>query len=484
MQTATTVINFINGVVWGPPMLFLLLGVGLWLTIRLKFMTVQKIPFAFGMLKEGTHAGEKSDKGDVTPFGALMTAMSATVGTGNIAGVAAAIAIGGSGALFWMWVTALLGMATKYAEAVLAVTYREIDHDGRTVGGPMYYIKNGMGPKWIWLGGLFAAFGVIASFGTGNYIQALGVADAMDSTYGIEPWMTGAVMTVLAAAVILGGVKRIARVAEGVVPTMALLYVGAGLIVIVMNASAIPAAFSEIISNAFGYDAMTGGFVFALFWMAFQKGVARGIFSNEAGQGSAPIAHAAAKTNGPVDQGLVAMLGTFIDTIVICTITGLVIITSGIVDPSCHPSNFQIIGTAPDFCETGPPLTAAAFNVALPGVGPHIVSIGLAVFAFTTILGWSYYGERCAEYLFSEKAVLPYRLIYLCMIPLGALVLYIQNGNGDNDGVINLIWLIVDSLTALMAAPNLIALGVLTPVVVVATRKFFAERKAAQAEEG
>ena len=458
-------------------MLALLLGVGLYLTIILKFMPIQKIPFAFKMLKKGTHASEKADKGDVTPFGALMTALSATVGTGNIGGVAAAIAIGGSGALFWMWVTALVGMATKYAEAVLAVTYREVDHDGRTVGGPMYYIKNGMGPKWAWLGVLFAVFGVIASFGTGNYIQATSVADAMDSTYGIEPWMTGVVMVILAAFVILGGVKRIASVAEKLVPGMAIAYISAGLIVIFMNAGRLPAAFQDIISSAFGYDAMAGGFVFALFWMSFQRGVPRGIFSNEAGQGSAPIAHAAAQTEGPVQQGIVAMLGTFIDTLVVCSITGFVILTAGIIPTECEPSNVLMVGTAPEFCETGPPLTAAAFEATLGGIGPHIVSIGLAVFAFTTILGWSYYGERCAEFLFSEKAVLPFRILYLCMIPLGALVLYIQSSSGDNDGVINLVWLVVDSLTALMAAPNLIALAVLSPVIVVATKAYFDGKK-------
>lgn len=477
MEVASNIINTINGVVWGPYMLALLLGVGLYLTIRLNFMPIRKIPFAFAMLAKGTHAGEKADKGDVTPFAALMTALSATVGTGNIAGVAAAIAIGGPGALFWMWVTALVGMATKYGEAVLAVTYREVDHDGRTVGGPMYYIKNGMGPSWAWLGGLFAIFGVIASFGTGNYIQANSVADAMESTYGVTPWVTGVIMVSLAGAVILGGVKRIAGVAEKLVPSMAVAYIGAGLIVLALNAEHLPGAFEEIFSNAFGYDAVSGGFVFALFWIAMQKGVARGIFSNEAGQGSAPIAHAAAQTNGPVDQGIIAMLGTLIDTLIVCTITGLVILSANIIPDACHPINFEQIGMAPEACETGPPLTAAAFNSALPGVGEHVVTIGLAIFAFTTILGWGYYGERCAEYLFSEKAVLPFRLVYLCMIPLGVLVLYLKGDNGDNDGVINLIWLVVDSLTALMAAPNLIALGVLSPVIILATRKYFGDRR-------
>ena len=482
MELATGIIEQLNGIVWGPPMLVLLLGVGLYLTIGLKFMPIQKIPFAFQMLGQGTKPGDKAEAGDVTPFGALMTALSATVGTGNIAGVAAAIAIGGPGALFWMWVTALVGMATKYAEAVLAVTYRETEADGRAVGGPMYYIKNGMGKSWAWLGVLFATFGMIASFGTGNYIQANGVADVLESNYGIEPYITGFVLMGLAAAVILGGVKRISGVAEKLVPFMAVSYVLAGLVVIAMNASHLPAAFQSIFQGAFGIDAMTGGFVFALFWFAIQKGVARGIFSNEAGQGSAPIAHAAAKTNGPVDQGVVAMLGTFIDTLIVCTITGLVILTANIIPAECAPAAIYLadgidLGSLPDICETSAPLTASAFNNTLPGIGAHIVSIGLAIFAFTTILGWSYYGERCTEFLFKKGAILPYRIAYLLMIPLGALVLYLRNEQGDNDAVINLIWLVVDSLTALMAAPNLIALAVLSPVVFVATRNYFSKPK-------
>ena len=478
MEVATSIINTINGWVWGPYMLALLLGVGLFLTVSLKFMPMLKIPFALSMMMKGRKAGEKADKGDVTPFGALMTALSATVGTGNIAGVAAAIAIGGPGALFWMWVTALVGMATKYAEAVLAVTYREVDADGRTVGGPMYYIKNGMGPGWAWLGVLFAVFGMIASFGTGNYIQANGVADVLESNYGIEPWITGFVLMGLAAAVILGGVKRISGVAEKLVPVMAISYVTAGIVVIAMNAGAVPGVFQTIVSSAFGYDAMAGGFVFALFWFAIQRGVARGIFSNEAGQGSAPIAHAAAQTNGPVDQGIVAMLGTFIDTLVVCTITGLVILTANIIPAECAPGAIYLaeginLGELPDICETSAPLTASAFDQSLPGIGSHIVSIGLAVFAFTTILGWSYYGERCTEFLFKEGSIIFYRLAYLIMIPLGALVLYLRNENGDNDAVISLLWLIVDSLTALMAAPNLIALLALSGVVFAATRAYF-----------
>ncbi|MEM6851221.1 MAG: alanine/glycine:cation symporter family protein, partial [Pseudomonadota bacterium] len=397
-------------------------------------------------------------------------------------GVAAAIAIGGPGALFWMWVTALVGMATKYAEAVLAVSYRERDADGRTVGGPMYYIRNGMGPKWAWLGGLFATFGVFASFGTGNYIQAVSVADVMNTNYGVAPIVTGLAMLALAAAVILGGVKRIANVASKLVPAMAGAYMLAGLIIIAMNLGEVPGAFGLIVQRAFGFDAAAGGFVGALFWLAMQKGVARGIFSNEAGQGSAPIAHAAAKTNDPVDQGLVAMLGTFIDTLVVCTVTGLVILTTNVIPPECNALAILSGDALAAACDTGAPVTAAAFGAGLPGVGGHVVAIGLALFAFTTILGWSYYGERCAEFLFGERAVTPYRLIYLAIIPLAAMALYATGSDGDNDSVVNLIWLAVDTLTGLMAVPNLIALAALSPFIITLTRGYFRAKAEGRAQ--
>lgn len=309
-QTVSELVGVVNGFVWGPPMLVLLLGTGLYLTVFLKFMPLRKIGFAFGELMKGR---KPEGEGDVTPFGALMTALSSTIGTGNIAGVAVAIAIGGPGALFWMWMTALVGMATKFAEGVLAVKFREVDADGRRVGGPMYYIKNGMGKKWIWLGGLFAFFGVMAGLGTGNAIQTAEVVRTVNDTYGVEYWMTGTVIAVLAAAVILGGIKRIATVASALVPSMAGIYILVGLIVVGMNVDAIPAALGAIFTNAFGFDAAAGGFSGALLMMAMQRGVARGIFSNEAGQGSAPIAHAAAQNDSPVDQGIIAMLGTFIE---------------------------------------------------------------------------------------------------------------------------------------------------------------------------
>ncbi len=460
-------------------MLALLLGTGLYLTIGLGFMPILRIPYAFAQLVRGgrRHAGED---GDVSPFGALMTALSSTVGTGNIAGVAVAIAIGGPGAVFWMWMTALVGMATKYAEGVLAVKFREIDHDGRHVGGPMYYIKNGMGKGWMWLGALFAIFGIFASFGTGNYIQAVSVADALNSSYNVPIWMSGLVMMVLAAAVILGGIKRIANVAGKLVPAMAAFYFFAGLAVVILNIGAVPDAFMLVIKRAFGFDAALGGFSGALLMLAMQRGGARGIFSNEAGQGSAPIAHAAAKNKDPVNQGVIAMLGTFIDTIVICSITGMAILTTGVIPVECNAATILANDVMPAICDTGPPITIAAFESALPGLGGHLVTISLTLFAFTTILGWSYYGERCAEYLFTERAVKPYRILYVLVIFAATLVLY---AGEDVDAVINTVWLATDTLTGMMAAPNLVALLVLSPLVFKLTKEYF-QREKAEKERG
>ncbi|MEM8935059.1 MAG: sodium:alanine symporter family protein [Pseudomonadota bacterium] len=473
----------INALVWGsqsipyPPVLLLLLGVGLYLTVRLGFMPILKIPYAFGQLSKGR---KSDDEGDVSPFGALMTALSSTIGTGNIAGVAVAIAIGGPGAVFWMWMTALVGMASKFAEGVLAVKFREVDADGRHVGGPMYYIKNGIGPQWAWLGAIFAGFGVLASWGTGASIQANSIADAVNQSYGIAPWLTGAVLAAGAAAVILGGIKRIAAVASRLVPFMAASYLLAGLIVVGLNADAVPAAFGAIITNAFGYDAAAGGFVGGLLLLAMQRGVARGVFSNEAGQGSAPIAHAAAKNNDPVNQGIIAMLGTFIDTIIVCSITAFVILTAGIIGSECAPFVRESLVSLPAGCETGAPLTVAAFEQSLPGLGSHIVAIGLTVFGFTTILGWSYYGERCAEYLFSEKIIVPFRVSWIVMTFLGAVALMAEEGGAVTD-IVSFLWLIADTLTGLMAAPNLIALLVLSPLVAKLTKEYFAKEKRAAA---
>jgi len=462
-------ISQVNGIVWGPPMLALLLLTGLFLTIGLKLMPLGKIPYAFG---EMFRKRDGADEGDVSPFGALMTALASTIGTGNIAGVAVAIAVGGPGALFWMWMTALVGMATKFSEAVLAVKYREVDHRGKRVGGPMYYIKNGLGKKWVWLGFLFAAFGMLASWGTGASIQSNSVADVLQNSFAVPPLVTGLVLAAGAGLVILGGINWIANVATKLVPAMALTYIFFGVVVIIMNAPAIPAAFGLIFQGAFGYDAAIGGFSGGALMLAMQFGVARGIFSNEAGQGSAPIAHAAAQNNDPVNQGIVAMLGTLIDTIIVCSITGLVIITTGA---------YSIIDPQTGFAFTGAPLTAEAFSHGLPGDwGQYVVSIGLAIFAFTTILGWSYYGERCAEYLFGEWVIFPFKIIWVVVVFAGCWVLTLEGSGaeaGGVQGIVNLFWLVADTLTGMMAAPNLIALLLLSPIVFKMSKEYFDKRK-------
>nr|WP_024951640.1 sodium:alanine symporter family protein [Cobetia crustatorum] len=444
MEMISSVFTAINGVVWGPLMLILLLGVGFYLQAGLKGMPIRKLGTGFKLLWGGRGPGKAGD-GEISPFNALMTSLSATIGTGNIAGVATAIALGGPGAIFWMWMTALVGMATKYAEAVCAVRYREVDETGAHVGGPMYYIRNGLGAKWGWLGGAFAFFGCFAAFGIGNTVQSNSVADALETSFAIPHWVSGVVMMVLAGAVILGGIKRISNVAGKLVPFMAIAYFLAGIIILVINASQIGHAFGLIFTYAFNPVAATGGFAGAAVMAAIRFGVARGIFSNEAGLGSAPIAHAAAQTNNPVRQGLVAMLGTFIDTIVICTITALAIITSGLWSSG----------------ETGAALTSMSFDQALPGVGNHLVAIALAVFAFTTILGWSFYGEKCFQYLFGTRAIMLYRIVFVIAIPIGAMA------------KLDLIWLMADTFNALMAIPNLIGLALLSPVVFKLTRDYF-----------
>ena len=449
VEQISAVIGYINGLVWGPPMLVLILGTGLYLSVGLGALPLRKLGFGFRMLWSGRH---EQGQGDITPFNALMTSLSATIGTGNIAGVGTAIAIGGPGALFWMWMTALVGMATKYAEAVLAVRYREVDENNNHVGGPMYYIRNGLGKNWIWLATLFAIFGALAGFGIGNMVQANSVADALESKFAVPEWMTGATMAVLVGLVLIGGIRWIAQVAGKLVPFMATAYLLAGLIVLGMNIGEVPAAFLTIIREAFTPTAQIGGFAGATIMVAIQMGVARGIFSNEAGLGSAPIAHAAAETDSPVRQGTVAMLGTFIDTIIICTITGLVIVVSGTWTSG----------------ENGAALSALAFGHELPGAGAYVVALGLALFAFTTILGWSVYGERCVEYLFGVHAIIPFRLLWVVAVPVGALV------------KLDFVWLVADTLNAMMAIPNLIALLLLSPVVFQVSREFFAAEKAAR----
>ena len=447
MEAFESFISSINALVWGPPMLVMILGVGLFLSIGLKLMPVLKLRAGFQLMWKGRTGAES--EGEIPPFQALMTALSATVGTGNIAGVATAVFLGGPGALFWMWLTALVGMATKYSEAVLAVRFREVDERGAYTGGPMYYIRNGLGKKWAWLGVLFAIFAAVAAFGIGNTVQANSVADVLETNFNLPHWVTGLVLMALVGLVLIGGIKRIGQVASALVPFMAIAYVLVGLMVLAINANQIPNAIAMVFTHAFSPVAAEGGFAGAAVWAAVRFGVARGIFSNEAGLGSAPIAHAAAQTKSPINQGMVAMLGTFIDTIIVCSITGLVIISSG----------------AWTSGETGAALTSLAFETGLPGFGNYVVAISLAIFAFTTIIGWSFYGERCIEFLFGVKAIVPYRVIWILAIPVGATI------------NLGLIWLIADTLNAMMALPNLVALLLLSPVVFKLTREHFEKER-------
>lgn len=451
MQALTDFLSSINSIVWGVPMLILILGTGIFLTVGLGFMPIRKLGKAFGLLWKGREAKEDL-AGEISPFNALMTALSATIGTGNIGGVAIALVVGGPGALFWMWMTALVGMATKFAEAVLAVNYREVDEIGHHVGGPMYYIKNGLGPRFGVLATIlafaFALFGSIAGFGIGNMTQSNAVSGVMEGTFGMSPNMTGIIIAVLVGLVILGGIKRIALVAGVLVPFMGIAYFLAGLVILTINAAAIPEAFSLIVRAAFSPVAVGGGAAGVAVMVAIRQGVARGIFSNEAGLGSAPIAHAAAQTSSPVRQGMIGMLGTFIDTIVVCSVTGLAIITSGLLVTNGGEVN-------------GAELTRQAFDSALPGIGGYIVTCSLAIFAFTTILGWSVYGERCVEYLLGVHAIIPFRILWVLAIPIGATRELAE------------LWLLADTLNAMMAIPNLIALLLLSPVVFRLTKKFF-----------
>lgn len=428
----------INSFAWGWPTVLLIAATGILLMLRLSFMPIQRLGYGFRlMLKPAT--AKEGDAGDVSPFQALMTSLSATIGTGNIAGVAGAIFVGGPGAVFWMWVVAFFGIATKYAEAVLAVHYREVDPLGNHVGGPMYYIKNGLGPNWRWLGILFALFGMLAAFGIGNGVQSFEVAKAL-GTVGVPNLVTGVVLAVLVFLVIIGGVKRIAQVASALVPFMAVAYVLACLIILLSQASAVPGAFGSIFANAFTGKAAASGTLAQVILMGFK----RGIFSNEAGLGSAPIAHAAAKTTSPVRQGTIAMLGTFIDTIVVCTMTALVILSTGAMDGKLSGSNLSI----------------ASFNAGIAGSG-WVVTVGLMFFALTTILGWSFYGEKCAEFLLGVKAITPFRLVWVAVVVIGCLA--------GNRGIV---WGVADTLNGLMAIPNLIALVLLSGTVYKLTKDY------------
>ncbi|OJT95958.1 MAG: sodium:alanine symporter family protein [Alphaproteobacteria bacterium 65-7] len=448
MAHIEAILDTVNGVVWGPVMLILILGTGLYLMVGLGFMPLRRLSSAIRLMLRGRRTGA-DERGEITPYQSLMTALAATVGTGNIAGVATAIALGGPGAIFWMWMTALVGMATKYAEAVLAVRFREVDERGRTVGGPMYYIRNGLGARWAWLAWLFALFTAVAAFGIGNMVQANSLADVFQSTTGTPPWVTGVVLTGVVFFVIVGGLRRIASWSDKLVPFMAAVYVAGSLLVIACNAQHVPGALALIFRDAFSDTAAAGGFAGAAMIMGLRYGVARGIFSNEAGLGSAAIAHAAAQTRDPARLGLVAMLGTFIDTIVVCTMTALVILTVHV------PLEIGgVLQQAPAWMsgKTGAGLTALAYGSGLPG-GEWIVTIGLVLFVFTTLLGWSYFGERAAEYLCGVRVILPYRLLWVACVFVGCVV------------KLDLVWNFADTMNAMMAVPNLIALVLLSGVV-------------------
>ncbi|MCY9873882.1 alanine/glycine:cation symporter family protein [Vibrio barjaei] len=443
MNNLQSLLQAIDSFVWGPPLLILLVGTGVYFTFKLGLLQFRHLPTALKLV----FSKDKSSNGDVSSFAALCTALSATIGTGNIVGVATAIKLGGPGALFWMWLAALFGMATKYAECLLAVKYRKVDDKGQMLGGPMYYLRDGVGSKF--LATMFAVFALgVACFGIGTFPQVNAILDASHISFGISREISASVLTLLVAFVTLGGIKSIAKVAGKVVPTMAVFYVLACLSVIIMNADQLGAAIQLVVVSAFTSTAATGGFVGASIMLAIQSGIARGVFSNESGLGSAPMAAAAAKTDSCVRQGLISMTGTFIDTIIICTMTGLALILTG-----AWQSDFA-----------GAAMTTHAFAVGLNSdtLGPLLVSIGLIFFAFTTILGWNYYGERCVVFLMGTKAVLPYKIIFVGLVASGAFL------------HLDMIWIIADIVNGLMAVPNLIGLVLLRNVVIEETKLYFA----------
>lgn len=443
MHHLHTWLQAIDHFIWGAPLLILLVGTGIYFTLRLGFLQIRHLPTALCMVfrKETT-----TSSGDVSSFAALCTALSATIGTGNIVGVATAIKLGGPGALFWMWLAALFGMATKYAECLLAVKFRRLDSNGQMIGGPMYYLQDGVGSKWLAV--LFALFALgVACFGIGTFPQVNAILDASEISFGVPRGISAVVLTLLVAIVTLGGIQSIAKVAEKVVPAMAIFYIGSCLCVLVFQADQLLDAIKLVLVSAFTSTAATGGFLGASVMLAIQSGIARGVFSNESGLGSAPIATAAAKTDSCVKQGLISMTGTFLDTLIICTMTGLTLILTGIWQG--------------DYA--GAEMTTQAFALGLqaPTLGPMLVSIGLLFFAFTTILGWNYYGERCVVYLFGTRAVRAYKLIFVALIGSGAFL------------KLDMIWLIADIVNGLMAIPNLIGLIALRHIVAEETRHYF-----------
>ncbi|WP_042225028.1 alanine/glycine:cation symporter family protein [Oceanobacillus manasiensis] len=431
------VIGFISDIVWGPPMLILIVGAGLYLTLRLGFLQFRTLPYALKLAFSPARQ-DKESKGDISHYQALTTAMAATIGTGNIVGVATAVVLGGPGAVLWMWVTALLGMATKYSEAILAVKYREVNSKGEISGGPMYYLEKGLKAKW--LGVLFAIFGSCAAFGIGNMVQSNSVSKAMSDSFNVPSWVTGILLTFLVGLVILGGIKSIGRVTSFFVPIMAAFYVLGGIIIMILNFDLVPQAVGLIFNDAFTGSALGGG----ILGTVIRYGVARGVFSNEAGLGSAPIAAAAAKTDLPGRQALVSMTQVFIDTIIVCSITGITIVMADMYGGGLE----------------GGDLTTASFSAFLGSTGGYIVTIGIVLFAFSTLVGWSYYGEKCFAYLFSDKAIPYYRIVFVAAVMYGAME------------ELSVVFGISDIMNALMAAPNLIGLIGLSGVVVYETKRF------------
>jgi AGCS family alanine or glycine:cation symporter len=434
----------LNSIVWGPPMLVLLIGTGVVLTVVTGAVQFRHLGTA---LREvlGKLRSRGSGSGSVTPFQAVATALASTVGVGNIAGVATAIFIGGPGALFWLWVSGIFGMATKFAEIVIAIHYREPDAAGVMRGGAMYTLKKGLGLPW--LGAVFAGLTALAAFGIGNMVQANSVAASLRASFGLSASLVGIILIAITALVILGGIKRIARVTEYMVPFMALLYLGGGLIIVISRIGELPHVLGLVFQDAFTGTAATGGFAGSTMMLAMRYGIARGLFSNEAGLGSAPMVHAAAQTDHPVRQGMYGIFEVFVDTILICTITGLAILVTGVWDSG----------------DTGAALSARAFETGLPGTwGDIVVTTGLVLFAYSTIIGWSYYGETGAVYLFGARSAIPYRLLWLIFIYLGA------------TGSLHLVWDVADTLNGLMAIPNLIGILASLPLLLRLQREFFA----------
>ena len=449
LEIVKNILNLMNNLVWGPPLLILLVGTGIYFTVKLGFLQITKLPLAFKYLFSKDEDQVKGD-GDISSFAALCTALSATIGTGNIVGVATAVGTGGPGAILWMWIAAFVGMATKYAEGFLAIKYRECDENGQMCGGPMYYIEKGTGNKL--LAKLFAFFGLaVALLGIGTFGQVKSISDAVTKGFNISPQITATVITVLVAAVTLGGIQRISKVAEKIVPFMASLYIIGALLILICYFKEIPEAILLIVSSAFNPQAALGGAAGITIKTVIQRGIGRGIFSNEAGLGSAPIAAAAAKTKSPVKQGLISMIGTFIDTILICTMTGLALVLTG-------AFNSGLEGVA---------MTTAAFETAFPiaGLGKFIVNIGLIFFAFTTIIGWNYYGEKCLQYLAGIKSIKLYKIVFISFVAVGPFL------------SLDTVFVIADIVNGLMALPNLVGLIALRKVVISETEEFFAKEE-------